>query len=79
MGNMTVNKPISAALMKTMEFIEAKMQEVVAQFHPGAKFTLLIRQPGDPEADLCLTTDDPEELDLMMDRVRERQGRVISG
>jgi hypothetical protein len=52
------------------------MDEIVANFKPGAKITELVRTPDKPTADFCLTSDSLDEVAAM---IRRRQdGRTPS-
>lgn len=51
------------------------MDEILTNFKPGAKITVLVRTPGKPNADFCLTSDDLEEV---ADMVKRRQKAAAS-
>lgn len=44
------------------------MNEIKACFKPGAKITVLVRAPGYPDRDFCMTDDQPGEIIAMMER-----------
>lgn len=46
------------------------MDEILALFKPGAKITVLVRAPGYPERDLCMTSDELPEVAAMIERRR---------
>ena len=52
------------------------MSEILAFFKPGAKITLLVRRPGAPEQDFCLTNDNLDEVIPMIER-RLAAGKAV--
>lgn len=55
-------------LKNTSEAVADRMSEILGFFKPGAKITLLVRRPGEPEQDFCLTNDDLTEVTAMIAR-----------
>jgi hypothetical protein len=51
----------------------SRMDEIARLFLPGAKVTVLVRRPDDPEADVLCTSDDLPELLAMVERCRKRE------
>lgn len=59
------------ALQRTAERVQDSMDEILANFKTGAKITVLVRTPENPNADFCMTSD---ELDEVIAMVRRRKG-----
>ena len=49
-------------LQLAAERVQDSMDEILANFRPGAKITVLVRTPGKPTADFCMTSDDLDEV-----------------
>lgn len=49
-------------------YVASRMDDIAAQFIPGAKVTIIVRIPGNDEADFMLTSDRPEDLIRLLDR-----------
>lgn len=47
------------------------MDRIKACFKPGAEITVLVRAPGYPDRDFCMTDDSPDEIIAMMTRRKE--------
>lgn len=58
-------------LQMTKTVAAAKMNEVKAMFKDGAKLTLLVRIPGNDEADFLLTDDQIDEAIKVLTRRRD--------
>lgn len=57
-----------AAAAATLALVQLHMSEILSCFKPGRKITVLVRTPGDPEADVCLSDDDMAEVVAMAER-----------
>lgn len=55
--------------------VGALMNDILTNFKPGAKITVLVRRPGDDEGDFMLTNDAIPEARKMLDRC-EKRGEV---
>jgi hypothetical protein len=55
-------------LQRAAERVQDSMDEILANFKPGAKITVLVRTPGKPTADFCMTDDDLDEVIAMVHR-----------
>jgi hypothetical protein len=62
---------MSLHLQQVMEEVQDRMDAIVAYFKPGAKITVLVRHPGKPTADFCLTDDDLDEVAAMVQRRKD--------
>lgn len=49
------------------------MGEILRLFVPGARITVMVRVPGDPEADFVMTNDQLAEVAEMLARSRSRE------
>ena len=56
-------------------YVSRRMDEILEIFKPGAKITVLVRSPGFPDRDFCLTSDDLGEAIAMLER-RRAAGRT---
>lgn len=54
------------------------MNIIASMFKEGAKLTLLVRTPGNDEADFCLTNDDLDEAISVIER-RKRGDKPAPG
>ena len=63
------------ALQRTTERVQDSMDEILANFKAGAKITVLVRSPDNPNADFCMTSDNLDEVIAM---VRRRKGETPS-
>lgn len=66
---------MSDLLQRAAERVQASMDEILANFKPGAKITVLVRTPDKPTADFCMTSDDLDEVIAMVQR---RKGETPS-
>jgi hypothetical protein len=48
------------------------MDEILSLFIPGNKITVLVRTPGNDNADMLLTNDDIEQIAAMVERAKTR-------
>lgn len=64
-----------ADLQQTQEFVADCMDEIVSYFKPGVKITVLVRTPGYPDRDFCMTSDTMDEVITMAER-RKALGRT---
>lgn len=62
-------------VQRVAESVQDSMDEILAKFKPGARISVLVRTPGKPTADFCMTDDDLEEVIAM---VRRRQGEALT-
>lgn len=62
----------AARLIEVRVQIAGYMDEMLTLFKPGAKITVLVRTPGNNEADLLLTNDSMEEIAAMVERSKAR-------
>lgn len=62
---------MSAELLMAVRRIQDLMDEILTNFKQGAQITVLVRTPGKPTADFCLTNDDLEEVAAMIKRRQE--------
>lgn len=62
-------------LQRAAERVQDSMDEILANFKPGAKITVLVRTPDKPTADFCMTSDD---LDEVLAMVQRRKGETPS-
>ena len=47
------------------------MNRILAHFKPGRKITILVRSPGEPTQDFCMTNDEMEEVAELVERRRK--------
>lgn len=59
---------MSELLQRAAERVQDSMDEILTNFKPGAKITVLVRAPDKPTADFCMTSDDLEEVIAMVQR-----------
>lgn len=52
---------MNTRLHDVQTFAAEKLNEIAVCFKPGAKLTLLVRTPGNDNADFCLSNDDLAE------------------
>ena len=50
------------------------LEQIARLFKPGAKLTLLVRTPGNDEADFLLTNDDLDAVTPAIERAKNRPG-----
>lgn len=62
---------MNVELLMAVRRIQNLMDEILTNFKPGALITVLVRTPGMPTADFCLTSDDLEEVGDMIKRRQE--------
>lgn len=48
--------------------VSNSMDDILENFKQPAKITILVRRPGFPEQDFCLSNDDPKEAILALKR-----------
>ena len=48
------------------------MDQIISCFKHGAKIAVIVRTPGDDEADFMLTDDDLDELQKVIERMKGR-------
>lgn len=58
------------ALQRACERVQDSMDEILTNFKAGAKITVLVRSPDNPNADFCMTNDDPDEMIAMVHRLK---------
>lgn len=58
-------------LQRAMECAQNCMDEILTHFKPGAKITLLVRRPGNNNADFCMSSDNLEEVMAMVCRRKD--------
>lgn len=54
--------------IRLRENVAAEMEDLVGEFGPGAKLTVLVRVPGHPQHDFTSTNDDLAEVAAMIER-----------
>lgn len=59
---------MTGILQLTMERVQDNMDDILTNFKAGAKITVLVRTPGKPTADFCLTSDTLDEVAAMIER-----------
>lgn len=59
---------MSEKLVIAAENVGQHMDAILSNFLPGAKITVLVRRPGEPERDFMMTDDDPLEAIAMIQR-----------
>ena len=69
---------MSVELLMTVRRIQDHMDEILTNFKPGAQITVLVRTPGKPTADFCLTSDDLSEVAAMIKRRQEAAASAAS-
>ncbi|MBO3760391.1 hypothetical protein [Ciceribacter sp. L1K22] len=57
-------------LRRVQSVVADHMDDIAAYFKSGAKITVLVRTPDNPEADFCMTSDDLTEVVAMVERRR---------
>ncbi|MDQ0135719.1 hypothetical protein J2T08_003640 [Neorhizobium galegae] len=62
---------MNALLQMGAEDVQEHMDAILAHFKPGAKITVLVRHPGMPTADFCMTSDDLDEVAAMVQRRKD--------
>lgn len=55
-------------IQRVAESVQDSMDEILANFKPGARITVLVRTPGKPSADFCMTDDDLDQVIMMVHR-----------
>lgn len=58
---------------------EAALVDLEGLFKPGSRLTLIMRTPGNPEAEIVWTKDNLVEVIKVLERTRLRQAVVDSG
>lgn len=59
---------MSDQLSRVTDFVAETMDSIAGRFKPGAKVTVIVRLPGNDEADFMLTNDTPEEIGRLIAR-----------
>lgn len=59
---------MSALLQLAMERVQDNMDDILSNFKADAKITVLVRTPGKPTADFCMTSDTLDEVAAMIER-----------
>lgn len=59
---------MSELLQRAAERLQDSMDDILSNFKAGAKITVLVRTPGKPTADFCMTDDDLDEVIAMVQR-----------
>lgn len=59
---------MTEVLQRAAERVQDSMDEILANFKAGAKITVLVRTPGKPTADFCMTSDTLDEVAAMIER-----------
>ena len=59
---------MDSKLQRVGEVVSDHMSAILDEFKPGAKITVLVRRPGEPEQDFMMTSDDPGEAIAMIER-----------
>lgn len=60
-------------LENTRVFVSARMNEILSKFKPGTKITVLVRTPGNDEADFVLSDEESfEPVEAMIERTKKR-------
>ncbi len=67
---------MSDRLIEVEQDVEARLNQIADNFKRGAKITLIVRTPGNDDADFIMTTDQPRDIRAALDR---RLGRDQSG
>lgn len=70
---------MNVELLMTMRRVQDHMDEILTNFKPGARITVLVRTPGKPTADFCLTSDDLSEVAAMIKRRQEAAANSVKG
>lgn len=63
----------SARLLDLQDEVADYMDAILGRFKPGAKITVLVRTPGNDEADFMQTNDDVEAIAAMVVRCARRE------
>ena len=58
MAEMQAQGLVRAPLEFVTEKVADRMDQILTHFKPGAKITVLVRTPGNDEADFCPSNDD---------------------
>jgi hypothetical protein len=61
----------SDKLQRAGEHVAHHMDKILEAFKAPVKITVLVRSPGFPEQDFCMTDDDLAEVAEMVERRRE--------
>lgn len=70
---------MSTKLENVQEMVAGCMDQMVANFKPGAKITVLIRVPGKDEADFLMTSDDLDEVVAAIQRRKAAAAAMPAG
>ncbi len=65
---------MSTLLQQVAQDVQDHMDAIIGNFKPGAKITVLVRTPGKPTADFCMTSDDLDEVAAMVQRRKDATG-----
>lgn len=55
-------------LEEVQQTIGRYMELIVGCFKPGARITVIVRMPGFPDQDFCMTSDDPQQAIALLER-----------
>lgn len=61
---------MSGRLKEVQAVVERAMDDILANFKEGAKITVMVRRPGNPDQDFLMTNDDLPEVAAMAMRAR---------
>ena len=59
---------MSDQLSSVTDFVAETMDSITGRFKPGARVAVIVRLPGNDEADFMLTNDTPVEIGLLIAR-----------
>lgn len=62
-------------LWEVRERVSNLMDDVLNEFKPGARITVLVRTPGNDNADMLLTNDSMDEIAKAIERSKTRPER----
>lgn len=65
---------MSDPLSLVKEEVATRMDEILGMFKPGAKISVLVRTPGNPDADFMMTNDALEEAMALLERRKAAGG-----
>ena len=66
----------SSKVRNVARVCEEHLHDIAELFKPGAKITLLVRRPGEPDQDFMLTIDDLDEVSAMLERSKTREEEI---
>jgi hypothetical protein len=59
-------------LERAQAVVSTSMNDIVAQFLPGVRVTVIVRRPGFDDQDFLMTDDDLDQVASLIDRRRAR-------